>query len=125
VKEILTECIRLFEICTVKGPLALTAELDKLSIKAETTASNETKEDGAEGTFSAAIQAASSSLESDLKSTSDNSCIEVTSEARSLSKDQNDISVAILSEEKSPESAKSQEASTANPPSLRFKDVRK
>jgi PUB domain len=126
VKEILTECIRLFEICTVKGPLALTAELDKLSIKTETTASNEAKEGGSEGTFSAAIQAASSSLVSDLKSISDNCCIEVTSEARSLSKAKNDISVAILSEEKGPESAKSQEALTANPPpSLCFKDVRK
>jgi PUB domain len=126
VKEILTECTRLFEICTLKGPLALAAELDKLSVQAETTASNETKKDRAEGTSSPAIRAASSSLESEVMSTSDIGCAELMSEARSLSKVQYDISAAISSEEKGPESTKAQEAAIAIPLSpLCFKDVRK
>ena len=126
VKEILTECIRLFEICTVKGPSALTAELDKLSIETELTYSNEMKEDGIEGSSSGAIEAASVPQESKIKSTCDSSGEGLITEAKILSVAQNDVSVAISSKEKGPESTELREVATTAPPSsLCFKDVRK
>lgn len=109
VKEILGECIRLFEICTLKGPLALIAELDNLSLKA--TAAN-LIEENAEVTdgSSATTQDAASSVESEETSSS-------------LSKVQSDVPTELQSA-KSSESKESQEVATVTPPpSLLFKDV--
>lgn len=126
VKEILAECIRLFEICTIKGPLALIAELDKLSTEAVTPASIETKGSGAEETSSAAVRAASSSVLSEVKSTTENSGTDSMSEAKSVGEVRNDISVAMSSKDKGPESTELREVLTAAPSSsLCFKDVRK
>lgn len=126
VKKILAECIRLFEICTMKGPQALIAELDKLSTETVTPASIETQENGAEGTSSAAISAASPSLGSEVKSTTENSGTDSVSEAMSVNEVQNDTTVAMSSKDKDSESTEVREISMAAPSSsLCFKDVRK